>query len=72
MPHLEPTTAVVLGAAVLGVAVSVTGRFVTSGDGGAALVVGTAVPVVGGALQHRRERQHQSDVDGAWPSLPHH
>ena len=53
---------------MLGVTASVTGRLMTSADAGAALVVGTAVLVVGAALQFPRERQHQSDVDGAFAS----
>ena len=55
MPHLAAAVVVVLGAAVLGITVSVTGRLVTSRVGGAALVVGKAVLVVGTALQHRRQ-----------------
>ena len=55
---------------MLGVTVSVTGRLMTSGDVGAALVVGKAVLVVGAALQHPQERQHHSDVDREWPPLP--
>ena len=55
--------AVVLGAAVLGVTGSVTGRLMTSGDVGAALVVGKAVLVGGGALHNTQDKQHQSGVD---------
>ena len=62
--------AVVVGAAVLGVTVSVAGTLMTSRVVGAALVVGTAVLVVGAALQHPWERQHESDVCRAWPTLP--
>ncbi len=53
----------VLGAAVLGVTVPMTGRVTTSRDVAAVLVVGAA-------LQRTQERQHQSVADREWPALP--